>query len=80
MPWIKAGLILWPESDGVPRLKRYLTDIGQPPQSIIDYILPVQGDEDLGFKTQKPIALYERLIQANQQYWRWIPFAVVAQL
>lgn len=61
-----AGLILWPEKKkGVPRLKRYLTDIGQPPQSIIDHIPPVEGDEDLGFKTQKPIALYELFIQAS---------------
>ena len=61
----KADLIHW-SGRGKPRLKRYLMpDAGQPPQSIWDDILPVRGDEDLEYPTQKPLALLERIIKAS---------------
>ncbi len=61
----KAGLIYWP-TRGKPKLKRYLhPSSGQPPQSIWDDIPSVRGNEKLGYKTQKPIALLERIIKAS---------------
>lgn len=52
----------------MPRLKRYLEEQkGQPVQSIWDDIPPVnsQADERLGYPTQKPQALLERIISAS---------------
>ena len=64
-----AGLIHWPKrDDGMPRIKRYLeasrgvaasdiiTDIG---------VLAAHATERTGYPTQKPIALYRRLIEAS---------------
>ena len=64
-----AGLIAWPEQgDGMPRLKRYLdstrgtavedvsTDIGR---------LEGRANEKVGYPTQKPLALLERIIKAS---------------
>ena len=63
-----AGLIHWPERGRMPSLKRYLesttgiavedifTDIGK---------LEASAKEKIGYPTQKPLALLERLIKAS---------------
>ncbi|WP_363169935.1 site-specific DNA-methyltransferase [uncultured Lamprocystis sp.] len=62
-----AGLIAYPKGGGRPRYKRYLDDDGQPLQSIWDDISPVnsQASERLGYPTQKPVPLVERIISAS---------------
>jgi DNA modification methylase len=63
------GLIFWPKkSDGVPGFKRYITEkSGAPIQDIILDIPPIgaQAAERLGYPTQKPEALLERIILAS---------------
>lgn len=65
----EQGLIYWPlKKGGVPSFKRYLiSGAGVPVQDIIDDIQPVQTHamERLGYPTQKPTALLERIIQAS---------------
>jgi len=64
----EAGLISWPKNGKIPRLKRYLqSDKGKAIQDVITDILPVQTHafERLGYPTQKPLALLERIIQAS---------------
>ena len=60
------GMIYWPDSDGYPRFKRYLGK-GLPPQDVIADIPPLnsQARERLGYPTQKPLALLERIIAAS---------------
>ena len=62
-----AGLIVYPEKGNRPSFKRYLDDDGQPLQSVWDDIPPVnsQAAERLGYPTQKPVALLERIISAS---------------
>src|SRR5574341_1046397 len=64
--------IYWPKSkDAWPKLKRYLSEAkGVPLQDIFDdiYSLVTMGGakhERLGYPTQKPLALLERIIQAS---------------
>ena len=62
------GMIYWPSGGGVPRFKRYLDEkSGQPVLSLWDDIPPVnsQAQERLGYPTQKPEALLERIIKAS---------------
>ena len=63
-----AGLIYWPPKSRVPRQKRY-TDEGQgvPIQDIITDINPIAANavERTEWKTQKPVALLERIITAS---------------
>ena len=62
------GLIYWPQRGGVPRFKRYLDEQkGQPILSLWTDIPPVnsQARERLGYPTQKPEALLERIISAS---------------
>ena len=63
------GRLHWPSGDdGVPRFKRYLEDMeGVAAQDVIVDITPVssRGKERLGYPTQKPEALLERIIQAS---------------
>jgi site-specific DNA-methyltransferase (adenine-specific) len=62
------GLIYWPEKGDMPRLKRYLDDMpGIPLQDIFNDIPPVSAHaaERLGYPTQKPLVLLERIIQAS---------------
>ncbi len=62
------GLIYWPLKGGIPRFKRYLDEQkGQPILSLWTDIPPVnsQARERLGYPTQKPEALLERIIQAS---------------
>jgi site-specific DNA-methyltransferase (adenine-specific) len=50
----------------MPSYKRYLDEMpGVPLQDIWSDIKPAIGNEDLGYPTQKPLALLERIIQAS---------------
>jgi adenine-specific DNA-methyltransferase len=62
-----AGLIVYPKQGMRPQLKRFLEDDGQPLQSIWDDLPPAnsQAAERLGYPTQKPVALLERIISAS---------------
>ncbi|MCX5891556.1 MAG: DNA methyltransferase [Deltaproteobacteria bacterium] len=62
------GRIYWPPSGGWPRYKRYLDEVkGVPLQDFWDDIPPInaQAKERLGYPTQKPEALLERIIRAS---------------
>ena len=64
----KQGLIHWPPRGKIPRLKRYATVAnGNPIQDIITDIGPISANarERLGYATQKPAALLERIIAAS---------------
>ena len=63
----RAGMIVF-TSKGTPELKRYLTASGgQVPSDIWTDIPPVnsQAKERVGYPTQKPLALLERIIKAS---------------
>lgn len=61
-----AGLIYWPPRGSIPRFKQYLSEArGVPAQDIIWDIPPAQGNEDMGYDTQKPLALMDRIIRAS---------------
>ena len=62
------GLIAWPEKGAMPRFKRYLEfGLGAAVQDMISDIGPLskQAAERLGYPTQKPRALLERIIAAS---------------
>lgn len=65
----KQGLIYWPtKKDGWPYIINYLDEMhGTPAQEIWDDINPInsQASERLGYPTQKPVALLERIINAS---------------
>jgi site-specific DNA-methyltransferase (adenine-specific) len=64
----KEGFIWWPQSGGMPRFKRYLNSMtGVTVQDVIIDINPISAHakERLGYPTQKPLALLERIIQAS---------------
>lgn len=60
------GRIHWPKKKGgMPRLKQYTTDLpGIPPQDIIQDIRALHNNsqERLGYPTQKPLSLLERIL------------------
>jgi len=60
------GRIHWPKSGGFPRFKRYVGD-GVPVQDVITDIAPLnsQAQERIGYPTQKPLALLDRIIRAS---------------
>jgi len=64
-----AGMLHWPTKiGGMPMFKRYLDQ--QPGQSVGDIITDIPpmhnlSDERLGYPTQKPLALLERIIAAS---------------
>ncbi|MBM6576742.1 restriction endonuclease [Microvirga sp. SRT01] len=65
-----AGLIVQSRAGSVPRLKRYLDEQeGNPLDDVWSDIAPVQAnstvDRRLGYPTQKPVALLERIIAAS---------------
>jgi adenine specific DNA methylase Mod len=64
-----AGFIYWPSKEGGwPRFKKYLDDAkGVPLQDIWTDIFPInsQAQERLGYPTQKPVSLLERIIGAS---------------
>lgn len=63
----KEGRIVQTKSGNVPRYKRYLDEMnGVPLQDIWDDIKPVStSNENLGYPTQKPVALLERIISTS---------------
>jgi len=67
--WDREGRLYFPKSpDGRIQRKRYLDELkGEEVQSLWDDILPIgsQAAERLGYPTQKPVALLERIIQAS---------------
>ncbi|HYA35805.1 MAG TPA: DNA methyltransferase [Candidatus Binataceae bacterium] len=61
----KAGLVVQPSPGAVPRLKRYLDEQeGRPIDDVWTDIPPLnsQSNERLGYPTQKPVALLERIV------------------
>ena len=53
-------------SSGMPRYKRYLDEMpGVPLQDLWNDITPTGGNERLGYSTQKPLALLDRIIQTS---------------
>jgi DNA modification methylase len=63
----EKGFIHWPKSrQGFPRFKRYLSG-GSHVQDVITDIPPInsQAKERLGYPTQKPEALLERILRAS---------------
>jgi DNA modification methylase len=64
----REGRIVQPRPGAVPRYKRYLDEMkGQPLQCVWTDIPPLnsQAAERLGYPTQKPLALLERIIAAS---------------
>ena len=64
----EAGLVYWPERGSIPRHKRYADEgAGVPIQDIVTDIAPIgaQARERIGYPTQKPLALLERIIKAS---------------
>ncbi len=63
----RKGRIIIPKGGkGIPRYKRYLDEQeGIPVDDFWDDIELVSGSETLGYPTQKPLALLERIIQAS---------------
>jgi site-specific DNA-methyltransferase (adenine-specific) len=60
-----AGRIVY-SNTGYPQFKRYLDENpGEKLPDIWDDIPPALGGENLGYPTQKPLALLERIIQAS---------------
>ncbi|MCG7843985.1 MAG: site-specific DNA-methyltransferase, partial [Methanomassiliicoccales archaeon] len=63
------GRLHWPaKEDGMPRLKQYMDDMpGVPLQDVITDVRPIHNlaDERMGYPTQKPLALLERIINAS---------------
>jgi site-specific DNA-methyltransferase (adenine-specific) len=65
------GRVYIPSGGGVPKLKRYIKELeGVPVDSIWDDIPSLAGlsksaKESLGYPTQKPLGLMERIIQAS---------------
>lgn len=62
------GRIYWPPGGGFPRYKRYLDEAaGQPLDDIWEDIPPInsQAGERLGYDTQKPEGLLERIIKSS---------------
>jgi DNA modification methylase len=61
----KRGLLIHRET-GMPRLMQFSGEmLGVPLQDLWDDIPPASGGEDLGYPTQKPLALLERIIKAS---------------
>ena len=62
------GLVVQQRPGSVPRLKRYLDEMkGNPVDTIWEDVKPIQArsPERTGYPTQKPLALYERIIKAS---------------
>ncbi|HEY4329832.1 MAG TPA: DNA methyltransferase [Phycisphaerae bacterium] len=62
----EEGRIIQTKRGAVPAYKRYLDEgKGTPVGSIWDDINPVQGEESLGYPTQKPYKLLERILEIS---------------
>jgi hypothetical protein len=63
---ISEGRVIQTAPGRVPAYKRYLDEMpGVPLQNDWNDIQPAQGSENLGYPTQKPLALLERIISAS---------------
>lgn len=65
-----AGLVVQPRPGAVPRYKRYLDEQrGKPLGDVWTDIPPInsQAAERLGYPTQKPLALLDRIVQASSK-------------
>jgi site-specific DNA-methyltransferase (adenine-specific) len=65
---IEAGRIVQTRPGSVPQYKRYLDEmLGVPVQNVWDDIFPInsQAQERLGYPTQKPEALLERILRTS---------------
>ena len=63
-----AGLIYWPPTGKIPRQKRYVDEgAGVPIQDIVTDISIASKKERIGYPTQKPLALLERIIKASSK-------------
>lgn len=65
---VREGRIVQPRPGAIPRQKRYLDEMpGTPLQDVWSDIAPInsQAKESLGYPTQKPVALLERIIAAS---------------
>lgn len=65
-----AGKLYWPQKGGWPQIKRYRDELkGMPISDVwddIDKINPA-GNERLGYPTQKPLALLDRIVGASSR-------------
>jgi len=60
------GRLYFPKAGGTPAYKRFLDEMpGVPLQNDWQDIRPISGNEYLGYKTQKPLALLERIINTS---------------
>ena len=69
------GLVIQTKPGSIPQLKRYLDEQeGIPLGDVWTDISPInsQADERLGYPTQKPVALLERIIQASSNPGDWV--------
>ena len=63
-----AGMVVQPREGAVPRVKRYLDEQeGRPLDDVWTDIPPInsQAQERLGYPTQKPLALLDRIVRAS---------------
>lgn len=64
--YFQDGRLYFPANGGTPSYKRYLDEMpGVPLQNDWSDIQPAQGGESLGYPTQKPLALLERILNAS---------------
>jgi len=64
--FLAEGRLFFPDKGGSPRYKNYLDEMpGVPLQNDWGDIRPVPPDESMGYPTQKPLALLERIIAAS---------------
>ena len=64
------GIVVQPSPGAVPRMKRYLDEQeGRPIDSVWTDIPPInsQAKERLGYPTQKPLALLDRIVKASSK-------------
>ena len=62
----RQDLIYWPRNGKIPRFKRYASvAVGNPVQDIIVDVRPAGKKERLGYETQKPVKLLERIIESS---------------
>lgn len=62
----KGRIVVPKDGKGIPRYKRFLDEQeGVPIDDVWKDIEPVIGTERIGYETQKPLALLERIIQAS---------------
>ena len=62
----RQNLIYWPQKGETPRFKRYaIVAKGNPVQDMIVDVRPAGKKERLGYETQKPVKLLERIIASS---------------